>query len=254
MAKIFYYDSVNMHALSSAAIKAGTLNGSLDFTASDSAITNEHAIKDMSITAKVSSFQDEDAIRIDFGSDKTVTHIASYNAATTASSETLIWYHHTANDNAGTSFAINSTSPVGWDVVNASSQSKRYWYVRSSTGTFSSLSEVIMGVPLEFEVEPDIGGATQEIFATDLNTSFAGDEYAIQKHDPISTWSLSFKNISQTFRNNLITFEQNVTNFKKFLYYDGSTYNYVRLSSPIRFVEIAFERYSCTIELREQLS
>ncbi len=250
MAKKFYYDSVN---LIEATITAGTLSGTT-FSTSASAITNEHYINDQSIGHAVSSFDDEDVIRIDFGSAKTITDVLTYNNSTSDETNDLWVYYSSSASDIGTVYAINATSPPAWDLVSPSSQSARYWYLRSEDGVFSGLTEVIMGVPLEFENEPDIGIATQEIFATDLNTSLGGVEYANKRHEPKTTFQLNFSNISQTFKNNLVSFEQDVTNFKKFVYYDDSTYHYVRLDSPIKFTEVAFQRFSASLKLREQLS
>ena len=127
-------------------------------------------------------------------------------------------------------------------------------FIESQEGGFAGLTEIIIGTKLEFENEPDIGIATQEIFGTDLNTSLGGVEYANKRHEPKTTFQLNFSNISQTFKNNLVSFEQDVTNFKKFVYYDDSTYHYVRLDSPIKFTEVAFQRFSASLKLREQLS
>jgi len=250
MAKKFYYDNVD---LLNATITAGTLSGTT-FSTSASAITNEHYINDQSIGHAVSSFDLDDAIKIDFGSDKSITHVLSHNNSTLDETDNLIIYYSSSASDIGSAFAINLTSPVGWDLVSGSSQSARYWYIRSSQGTHAGLTEVIMGVPLEFENEPDIGIATQEIFATDLNTSLGGVEYANKRHEPKTTWQLNFSNISETFKNNLVSFEQDVTNFKKFVYYDDSSYHYVRLDSPIKFTEVAFQRFSASLKLREQLS
>ena len=250
MAKKFYYDNVD---LLNATITAGTLSGTT-FSTSASAITNEHYINDQSIGHAVSSFDLDDAIKIDFGSAKAITDVLTHNNSTSDETDNLIIYYSSSASDIGTAFAINTTSPPAWDLVSASSQSARYWYIRSSEGTHAGLTEVIMGVPLEFENEPDIGIATQEIFATDLNTSLGGVEYANKRHEPKTTFQLNFSNISQTFKNNLVSFEQDVTNFKKFVYYDDSNYHYVRLDSPIKFTEVAFERFSASLKLREQLS
>ena len=70
MAKIFYYDSVGFLDLTaSGAIKAGTYSSG-SFSPSDSAVTNEHYIKDQSLGQSVTSFEDEDTIRIDLTSAK----------------------------------------------------------------------------------------------------------------------------------------------------------------------------------------
>lgn len=250
MAKKFYYDSVG---LLEATITAGTLSGTT-FSVSAGDITNEHYINDQSIGHALSSFDDEDAIRIDFGSAKAITNVLTHNNSASDETDDLIVYYSSADDDIGSSFAINSTSPPGWDLVTASSQSARYWYIRSSAGTHSGLTEIIMGVPLEFENEPDMGIATQEIFGTDINKSYGGVEYANKKHEPQSTWTLNFSNISQTFRNNLASMEADVTNYKKFVYYDDSSYHYVRLDAPIKFTEVAYQRFSASLKLREQLS
>jgi len=250
MAKKFYYDSVDLF---DATITAGTLSGTT-FSASPSAITNEHYINDQSIRSAVTLMGDEDSIRIDFGSSKAITHILTHSNATTDEEDDMFVYYSSSSTDLGSAFSLNSTQPPAWDLVQASSQSARYWYLRSSTGDYGGLTEVIMGIPLEFENEPDMGISTQEIFATDINTSMGGVEYANKRHEPKTTWTLNFSNISQTFKNNLVSFEQSVTNFKKFVYYDDSSYHYVRLDAPIKFTEVAFQRFSASLKLREQLS
>ena len=252
MAKKFYYDSVD---ILNATITEGDHNPSDGaFTASSTDITNEHAIADQSLSLAVTSMGDEETLRIDFGSNVTVTDILSYNNSTTQEEDNLAWYYNSAGTNVGTLFGSNDQFPPGWDLVSASSQTARFWYARSVHADYAGLAEVIMGVPLEFENEPDIGIATQEIFATDLNTSYGGVEYANKRHEPKTTFELNFSNISQTFKNNLVSFEQDVTNFKKFVYYDDSSYHYVRLDSPIKFTEVAFQRFSASLKLREQLT
>ena len=250
MAKIFYYDSADM---SDAIITAGTQSSST-FSASASAIANEHRINDQSIAEAVSGFNDEDVIRINFGSAKTVDRILYHNNGTVDETDDLLIYYSSSATDIGTAWASNGISPPGWDISIASSQTAQYWYIRSSSGTFTGLTEIIMGAHLDFEVEPDIGISNSEIFGTNINTSLGGIEYAYKKHNPKSVWNINFKNISQTFKDNLSSFEQNVTNFKKFVYYDGTNYNYVRLNKTIRFTEVAFQRYSASIELVEQLS
>ena len=104
---------------------------------------------------------------------------------------------------------------------------------------------------------PDIGISEQEIFGTNINTSIGGNEYAVKLHEPKSTISMSFSNISQTFKENLQALEAAVQNYKKFIYSeDGTTgtFHYVRLDSPITFVEVAFQRFSASFTLREQPS
>ena len=126
-----------------------------------------------------------------------------------------------------------------------------------SSGGLVGLTEVILGKKLAFEINPDVGIGEQEIFGTDINTSIGGVEYAVKRHEPKSTRSMNFGNISETFKNNLQTMESHVQNYKKFVYSeDGTTgaFHYVRLDSPIKIQEVAFQRYSASFTLREQLS
>lgn len=253
MAKKFYYDSMGFYDLNaSGRIKAGTYSSG-NFTASDGAITNEHYIADMSIARSVTGFGDEDTIRIDFTSSKTASSILLYNTGSQETNDLYVYKSSSATSSL-TEVDQLATTDAGWDADEFSSTSERYWFLRSEDGDFTGLSEVILGVPLTFENEPDIGSSTTELFATDINKSYGGVEYGNKKHNPQSTWTLNFKNISQTFKDNLVSFEQSVTDFKKFVYYDESSYHYVRLDGPINFIEVAYQRYSASIKLREQLS
>ena len=250
MAKKFYYDSAD---LLDATITAGTISGT-SFSESASAVTNEHRIIDQSTSQSISSFDDEDGIRIDLSSNKAVDFILWHMSGSDA--QKLRFYYST---NSTSSLQLITTTQdgelgTGWNIETFSSQSKRYWFIEAHEGTVDNITELILGSALTFENEPDIGIATQEIFATDLNTSLGGVEYANKRHEPKTTWQLNFSNISQTFKNNLVSFEEDVTNFKKFVYYDNSSYHYVRLDSPIKFTEVAFQRFSASLKLREQLS
>jgi len=250
MAKKFYYDSSN---LLNATITAGTYSSG-NFNASGVEVTNEHFIIDHSLSQAVTSFDDEDTIRISLTSSKAVDFITWYMSASDAQS--LKFYYSTASASGLTEVASASEGELnaGWNIETFSSQSKQYWFVRADNGAVDNITELILGAVLSFENQPDIGIATQEIFATDLNTSLGGVEYANKRHEPKTTWQLNFSNISSTFKDNLVNFEQDVTNFKKFVYYDDSSYHYVRLDSPIKFTEVAFQRFSASLKLREQLS
>lgn len=252
MAKKFYYDTVG---LTEGTITAGTYNSSTNvFSVAAGEVTNEHYINDQSIGHAVTSFDNEDMIRIDLGSAKTASDIVLYNNSSKDFDDLFVYHSSSATGSLVLKLELNTTF-VGWNANTLTSSGNfQYWYLRSEDGTYGGLSEVILGVPLTFENEPDIGIATQEVFATDINKSLGGVEYANKRHDPQSTWTLNFSNISSTFKGNLVNFEQDVTNYKKFVYYDDSAYHYVRLDAPIKFTEVAYQRFSASLKLREQLS
>ena len=250
MAKTFYYDSVGLLDLSSGSITAGTVSGTT-FSVAAGEVTNEHYLKDMSIGHGVTSFDNNDCIRIDFGSAITADFVLHY--MTTANSLDMIIYKSSNATSSLSAFTTDAAHTVGWN-INSITIDTRYVFIESAESAFAGMTELVIGTKLAFENEPDTGIATQEIFGTDINKSYGGVEYANKKHEPQSTWTLNFSNISQTFRNNLASMEADVTNYKKFVYYDDSAYHYVRLDAPIKFTEVAYQRFSASLKLREQLS
>jgi len=251
MAKTFYYDSVG---LTESTLNDGTYSSGPDEFTDGTTITNEERVVDMSISTAPTDWATSDALQFNLGSAKDVSFIAMYFNATETSDISLYADDSASGTLDNTAVDITSSFSVGWNISTFSSLSKQYWVLNAQSGAIEGLTEVILGEKLEFENEPDIGIATQEIFATDLNTSYGGVEYANKRHDPKTTWQLNFSNISTAFKNNLVRFETEVTNYKKFVYYDDSSYHYVRLDSPIKFTEVAFQRFSASLKLREQLS
>ena len=248
----FMYDSVGF---TEATIIDGSYSSNTFSNASSDTIDNEDRINDQSISLAVTSYVGTDAIRIDYGSAVSVSSIALYmNAAETDD----IFVARSSDGTNGATIASLTTNfnANAWQVNDFSESTYRYFFLGQGTGsaTFTGLTEVILGKKLSFEMNPDVGIAEQEIFGTEIQRSIGGVEFGTQTHNPISTFSLNFSSISQTFKNNLQTFESAVTNRKKFLWYDDSAFNYVRLDAPIAFTEVAFERYSASLSLREQLS
>ena len=246
MAQKFYYDSTNT--------LGSTLNdGTGTTTFSDSAsITNEERAIDQSTSTAITDFDQSDSLRFDYGAAVTNDFIALH-----FSSGTGVDVNVYDSDN-GTTCSLNTTITsafsTGWNVSALTSESHRYWLLYAGSGAIANLTEVFFGVALEFTINPDIGISEQEIFGTEVNRSAGGVEYAVKKHNPISTWTLNFANISSTFKASLQSMEAEVQDYKKFLWYDETNYHYVRLESPIKYTEVAYQRYSASISLREQLS
>jgi hypothetical protein len=250
MAKALYYDSVD---LLDSTLTDGNFTAP-GFSSSNTLINEERAI-DQRTSLDVTGWGTNESLQVNLGSAKAVDFVA-VNCNTTESDD-LILYGETSSSGASNNVAEFTSLGAGWQVLTFSEASKQYWVLRSETGILSGITEIILGKKLEFEMNPDIGISEQEIFGTDIQTSIGGVEYGFKRHEPKSTFSLTFSNISETFKNNLQSFEADVQNFKKFLYSeDGTTgpFYYVRLDSPIQFAEVAFERFSATINLREQLS
>ena len=252
MAQKFYYDSVDILG---STLNDGTVSLSgTEIFADAASLTNEERAVDQSITTAITDWAENDALQFDLGSAKTVSFVAVYFNA--AEADTLVLsYDDAATGNSQADNAITADFSVGWNVTEFSPASKRYWFISAKTaGGLVGITEVILGAYLEFSINPDIGISEQEIFGTAVNRSAGGVEYAVKKHNPISTWTLNFANISSTFKTNLQSMEAEVQDYKKFLWYDETNYHYVRLESPIKYTEVAYQRYSASISLREQLS
>ena len=68
---------------------------------------------------------------------------------------------------------------------------------------------------------------------------------------------MNFSNVSSTFKDSLQDLEADVQDFKKFVYSENGVsgpFHYVRLDGPISYSEVAYQRYSASFTLREQLS
>ena len=251
MAKTFYYDS---GGLLESTLTDGTYSGSFS---SSSSITNEGRLIDQSTSQAMSSFDYNDAVMVDFGSAKTIDFIALY--FTSAETDAIVVYSSDDGSSGSLNTTITTDFTTGWQAFSLSSGSHRYWIVRVSTvgNAVDNASEMIIGQKLAFEMNPDIGIGEQEIYGTDIQRSIGGVEYGTKSHDPISTLSMNFSNVSSTFKDSLQSMEAQVTDYKKFIYSeDGTTgpFHYVRLDGPISYSEVAYQRYSASFTLREQLS
>jgi hypothetical protein len=109
------------------------------------------------------------------------------------------------------------------------------------------------GNNLTFEVNPDFGSTTGKEFANTIKESLGGVEYAFQAHTGKKTWTLTWSNISTTFKTQLENFRNAVSgNYQSFTYNDGSSNYTVRMSADsLQFQESTLNRYQTTINMKE---
>ena len=69
-------------------------------------------------------------------------------------------------------------------------------------------------------------------------------------------WEISFSNLTETDKTNFESMRDAIsTNFLKFLYYDDSSYHWVRaLSGSFEFTEVAYQAYNMNVKMIEQLA
>jgi len=263
MAKSFIYP------VATATITDGTYgataNGGTTYTfASGNTVANEHRISDDSIGSAVSSYGSSinDTIQFDLGGSYACDVIAIYLSASSAANLEL--YYSSSASNMGTdssdpsvplttSPAMSTNHDAGWNIRTFTEITDRYWYVRATGGDITP-SEIIIGKKYDFDVNFDLNNKLGEEFGTDVITSYGGNEYSNKRHNPKTTWDWKWSNISSSMKTSLEGVRDSVQDHKKFIYYDETSYHYVRMVSPMDFTEVAYQRYSTNIKLREQLA
>lgn len=258
MAKTFYYSDSRLYT---ASIADGTIS-STTFTPSDppsSAVTNKNAINDENISLSVGAMEINESLRIDLGSALN-PDFAAYYFKSSETADLQLASSASATESLANRVILTTTFSAGWYLHESDlgATNVRYWFLRCyADPNLDNLSEFMMGTKLEFEVNPDIGGKEEEQHGTDNLISYSGVEYSKKRHNPKTILTFNFSNISQTFKNNLQTMESVVGLEHKFLYSeDGTsgTFHYVKLADSMNFTEVAYQRYSTTIKLREQLA
>ena len=255
MASFIVYDSIQQYR-SDNTISEGRMSTATDpnFTTSDS-ITDHERSNDQSIGTSISGIADRDAIEYAVGSNATANSVAvRFNGDDNVSSGTIMeFYIDTDRTALSAKGSLTAVSGAGWQVVDLTETTGNKFFTEFK-GAVTNVSEIMFGKKLNFEVEPDAN--IQESFDSQntILRSLGGTEYALNTSDPQKIFTITFGNISQTFKNDLITFQENVkVEAKKFLYYDGSNYHWVRLTGPLTFNEVADSRYSTSIQMRQQI-
>ena len=91
-------------------------------------------------------------------------------------------------------------------------------------------------------------------YENSIQRSLGGVEYALNVNQGQEVITISFQNISSTFKSNLITMQDALKGeATKFLYFDGTNYHWVRLQKTMVMNEIADGRFSTQIVLRQQI-
>ena len=159
----------------------------------------------------------------------------------------------TALNNLGGADSFGSTHS-GWVANTFTEVTSKTKFCLEFNEALTNISEILIGSKLAFEVEPDVNVKTKRDYGTQVNKSLGGVEYAINVHDAQEVFSITFQNISSTFKDNLITMQDSLKGqAKKFVWYDGSSFHWVRLENTLTFTEIADSRFSTSISMRQQI-
>jgi hypothetical protein len=263
MAKSFIYDSVGLIDLTSASLQEGKIYGTV-FSTTTGKVDNEVRTIDQSIVNSSlidGTFNGETAysgsIRIDLGSSLAVNCVAVYLPADIVPDVKI----HTG-DSATTGFAqfgSTSSSPsAGWTVFTDTEVTHRYIIINIyDSVTFSDIAvnEIILGNKYDFDITPNTGIVEGRLSGSDINKSYGAVEYSYKRHELIKTWDWQWDVPTTAIKTSLEAIETAVDlNYKKLIYYDGTTYYWVRIQpNSFKFTWQAYNFWTTPMSLVQQL-
>ena len=255
MASYFIYDSINMYR-SDNTVSEGQMtdSGTPTFSAT-STITDHERASDQNIGTIISAVADRDAIEYAVGSSVTADAAAVYFTGDDGVSSGTIMTFFIDTDRASlpSKGTISAVSGAGWAVASLTETTGTKFFTEFNASV-SNVSEILIGKKLSFEVEPDVNVQSSINYQNEVQRSLGGVEYALNVNQGQEVITISFQNISSTFKSNLITMQDALKGeATKFLYNDGSSFHWVRLDKPMTFTEIADGRFSTQIVLRQQI-
>ena len=261
MASYFIYDSINMYRSDMTDSEGVMTNSATPTFSTGTTVTSHERASDQNIGTAISGLADLDAIEYAVGSTATANSAAVYfNADDGISSGTIMnFFIDTSRDSGGSGLAnkgtISAVSAAGWATTDLTETAGTKFFVEfTGSITDNVITEILIGKKLSFEVEPDVNVQTKRDYGTSVQKSLGGVEYALNTHDAQEVSTISFQNISSTFKTNLLSMEDDLKGqSKKFLWYDGSSFHWIRLDKPMTFTEIADGRFSTQIVMRQQI-
>ena len=253
MASYFIYDSINQYR-SDNTVSEGTFSGTT-FNP-ESAVTDHERASDQNIGTIISAVAANDAICYQVGSAVTANAVAVHFAGidgVTANGDEMTIYSGTALDGLGGGDNFASTHS-GWIVNDFTEVTSKTKFCVEFNEALTNISEILIGSKLSFEVEPDVNVQSSINYNNITNSSMGGVEYVVNVNPGQEVTTIGFQNISSTFKTNLTTMQDALKGeAKKFVWYDGSSFHWVRLDKPMTFTEIADGRFSTQLVLRQQI-
>jgi len=231
-----------------------TDSGTPTFSASDTLTTHERA-NDQNIGTTISGVADRDAIEYAVGSSATADAAAVYFTGDdgVSSGTILTFFIDTDRTSLPSKGTISAVSGAGWAVASLTETTGTKFFTEFN-GSVTNVSEILIGKKLNFEIEPDVNVQSSINYQNEVQRSLGGVEYALNVNQGQEVITISFQNISSTFKSNLITMQDALKGeATKFLYNDGTLFHWVRLDKPMTFTEIADGRFSTQIVLRQQI-
>ncbi len=250
MAKSFIYPNAN---LLTATLTDGTFAADV-FTPSSS-VTNEERINDMSIGSAVGSFGLNDVIRIDLGASPGTIDTFTFYSNQVDANFLVLYGSNSATDMATAKATFIDGLALGWNVDVTLDDNLRYWFIRATDGTLDGITEIILGTKYTFDITPNTGIVEGKLSGSDINKSYGAVEYSYKRHELIKTWDWQWDVPTTAIKTSLEAIETAVDlNYKKLIYYDGTTYYWVRIQpNSFKFTWQAYNFWTTPMSLVQQL-
>ncbi|QDP47879.1 MAG: hypothetical protein Unbinned400contig1004_48 [Prokaryotic dsDNA virus sp.] len=146
---------------------------------------------------------------------------------------------------------------------NANSIYRRLHLDRASSNNYAAditIGEITMGKKFTAPFRPDLGvGYDNQYSGVTVNTSQGGQSYSTKRFGRKRVWSLNFNLFDATAKSNFETFFDIVEGrrlpFHFSLNSDSATptFYYGRLGGSTNITEVALERYSCKLQIVEEI-
>ena len=215
------------------------------FSVDNGTITNNYRIHDGAIDFGA-TVANADRVQFDFDTADIPDSVAIYVVSGTGTAEIL---------NSPTNQVIAPTAiTAGWNVITVGSGSSQDWYVEFASVSSLVIGEIFFADEFSFPYRYDLGHTHQQLFGVDLKTSEGGGEFANKRHDEIFLRNWNSRSYSETNKTNYRTMLTAIGGiYAKLLWYDDSSYHWIRLSDIPAFREDTFESYSFGQGIRSQL-
>ncbi len=217
-----------------------------DFSVDGGAITNSYRLHDGAIDLNATDISNADRVQFDFDSVLTPDSVAIYVTSGTGTAEIL---------NSPSNQVIAPTGiSAGWNIITIATSASVDWYVEFASVSSLLVAEIFFAYELDFPWRYDLGATEQAQFGVDLVTGMGGGEFTNKRHDEktLRNWNWrSFSEANKTSYKAMVTAIGGI--YAKILWYDGSSYHWVRLQNTPIYTEQTFGSYGLGQGTRSQL-
>ena len=148
----------------------------------------------------------------------------------------------------------NESITAGWNVITIPSGTSIDWYIEIEASSSLVIAEAFFAYEFDFPYRYDLGHTEQSTFGVDVTTGMGGGEFANKRHGEKTLRNWNWRSFSETNKTDYKTMLTAISGtYAKVLWYDDSSYHFVRLQDTPIFTEETFQIYNLGQGTRSQL-